>query len=122
MMLVITLAVVELHNLFRRIKVAQFSIEIADQDLNRVLNAIGSNYKRPEKVSNPSFDAEQPEDSETNPSQIDNPETLAQFANRIVRQFLAENVKAFEIREAKKLAADQALQNSEPNISDPQIT
>ena len=100
---------------------AQFSIEIADQDLNRVLNAVASNYKRPEKVSNPSFDADQPEDPETNPSQIDNPETVPQFVNRIVREFLSENVKVFEVREAKRLAAEQASQNAGPDISDPQL-
>ena len=82
---------------------AQFTIEIADEDVNRVLGALAANYKRPETIT---VDGEQ----------VDNPETIAQFGNRIVRQFLAENVSAYEVRLAQQQAAD-AL-NTDVSISD----
>jgi len=85
---------------------AQFTIEIADEDVNRVLGALAANYKRPETIT---VDGEE----------VDNPETIAQFGNRMVRQFLAENVKAYEVRLAKKQATD-AL-NTDVVISDPAV-
>ena len=97
---------------------AEFKIEIADADVNRVLGALAVNYKRPDRVAHPDFDSSQ-EPSESNPEMIDNPETVAQFGNRMVRQFLAENVKAYEVRLAKQQAAD-AL-NTDVSISDPAI-
>ena len=100
---------------------AQFSIEIADQDVNRVLNAVAKNYNRPEKIPNPNFDPGRPENPGSNPRDIDNPESVPVFVNRIVRQFLTENVKAFEVKEAKRVAAEQANQNANPEISDPQL-
>ena len=97
---------------------AQFSVEIADADIDRVLGALAVNYNRPDQVPNPDFDSNQ-EPSESNPEMIDNPETLAQFGNRMVRNFLSENVKAHEVRLAKQQAAD-AL-NTDVLISDPAI-
>lgn len=85
---------------------AQFSIEIADEDVARVLTAIAKNYNRPDKVI-------------VDGVEVDNPETTYQFANRIVRNFLAENVKAYEVKEAKRVAAEQANQNANPDIRDP---
>jgi len=97
---------------------AQFTTEIADADVTRVLNSLAVNYRRPEQVPNPEFDPMQPV-SEANPEQIDNPETISQFGNRMVRNFLAENVKAYEVRLAKQQAAD-AL-NTDVSISDPAV-
>lgn len=97
---------------------AQFTVDIADADVDRVLSALASNYNRPDQIPNPDFDEGQ-EESETNVRMIDNPETLAQFGNRMVRIFLAENVKAYEVRLAKQQAAD-AL-NTDVTISDPAI-
>lgn len=97
---------------------AQFSVEIADVDIYRVLAALAANYNRPDQVPNPDFDESQ-EESETNVRMIDNPETITRFGNRIVRNFLAENVKAYEVRLAKQQAAD-AL-NTDVTISDPAI-
>jgi len=98
--------------------VAQFSVEIADADVSRVLGALAANYNRPEKVPNPEFDPSQ-ETSEANPELIDNPETIAQFGNRMVRQFLAQNVKAYEVRVAKQQAADDL--NTDVTINDPAV-
>jgi hypothetical protein len=97
---------------------AQFTIEIADEDVGRVLTSLAANYNRPEQVPNPEFDGTQPV-SENNPEMIDNPETISQFGNRMVRVFLSENVKAYEIRIAKQQAQD-AL-NTNVSISDPEI-
>lgn len=96
---------------------AQFSVEINNSDINRVLNAISANYARPDRVKNPDFNPAE-EESETNNPEIDNPETKAQFANRKVREFLSENVKAYELRLAKEAAA--ANTNPTINIIDPQ--
>ena len=80
--------------------------------------------------SNPDFDPNQPAgpDNEENipdPANvvlIDNPETEAQFANRMVRQFLLDNVKSYEINVAKQQAAEAASVNAESvTISDPAV-
>jgi hypothetical protein len=97
---------------------AQFTIDIADSDVDRVLTSLAVNYKRPEKVQNPDFDESQPE-SESNLRLIDNPETIYQFGNRMVRVFLAENVKAYEIRLAKQQAAEST--NTDVTINDPAL-
>ena len=97
---------------------AQFSVEIADADVDRVLGALAANYNRPDQIPNPDFDPEQ-DISETNPEQIDNPETIRQFGNRMVRNFLSENVKAYEVKLAKQQAA--AALNTDVSISDPAI-
>lgn len=100
---------------------AQFSIEIADQDVDRVLNAVAKNYNRPDKVANPDFDPGQPENPGTNPREIDNPESVPVFVNRIVRNFLSENVKAYEVKLAKQAAAEAADIAAIVTITDPQI-
>jgi hypothetical protein len=97
---------------------AQFTIEIADEDVGRVLTSLAANYNRPEQVPNPEFDPMQPV-SENNSELIDNPETISQFGNRMVRVFLADNVKAYEIRLAKQQAAESI--NTNVTINDPAI-
>lgn len=97
---------------------AQFMIDIADDDVERVLNSLSANYNRPLEIINPDFNPDEPP-SESNPEKIDNPETLYQFGNRMVRSFLTENVKAYEIRLAKEQAA--ALVDTNVSIKDPAI-
>ena len=97
---------------------AQFSIEINDADVFRVLNAISANYNRPETVPNPSFNSSLPE-SESNQKVISNPESKSVFANRKVRDFLSEHVDAYEAKMAKQAALD-ALPTSITTI-DPQL-
>lgn len=99
---------------------AQFSVEIADADVSRVLDAVAANYNRPAKVENPDFDDSQPE-SETNARFIDNPESKAVFSNKIVRNFLAENVKAYEVKLAKQTAIAAAEAAANVTITDPQV-
>ena len=50
---------------------------------------------------------------------IDNPETLAQFGNRMVREYLASNVSAYEVRLAKEQAANSV--DTSVTINDPAI-
>jgi hypothetical protein len=96
---------------------AQFTIEIADSDVDRVLMSLAVNYRRPNQVHNPELDPSQPI-SQDNPEMIDNPENIAQFGNRMVRNFLAENVKAYEIKTAKEQAANSIDTNI--TINDPE--
>ena len=95
---------------------ATYCVEMPDEDFLRVINAIAANYGRIETVANPNFTGD-PESLE--PATIDNPETKAQFTNRIVRGFLAENVTAHE----RRLALQQAEQNLDTSITitDPQL-
>jgi hypothetical protein len=95
---------------------AQFCVEIADADVDRVIVAMCANYGYQAMIDNPDFDPSSPEDSSTNPEQIANPESSLQFANRKTRSFLAENTVAYEVKQAK--AALSAP--SGPDISDPQ--
>ena len=46
------------------------------------------------------------------PATIPNPESKAEFTNRIIRKFLADNVSSYEIEEAKK-AAENAVNNGD---------
>ena len=97
---------------------AIFELAIADEDVQRVFNAVCQNYNRPERVVNPDFDPNQ-EEGETNPATIDNPETRGDFVHRMVRNFLSEHVAAHEI----KMAKEEAVANTsvEIDISDPQV-
>lgn len=97
---------------------AIFELAIADEDVQRVFNAVCNNYNRPDTVDNPDFDPNQ-EEGETNPATIDNPETQGDFVHRMVRNFLSEHVAAHEIRVAKEQAA--ANTSVEIDISDPQV-
>ena len=95
---------------------AEFKIEIADADVNRVLQSLAVNYRRPNQVHNPEFDTSQAI-SQDNPEMIDNPEDIFQFGNRIVREFISGNVTAYEIRLAKEQAANSLDTNI--TINDP---
>ena len=97
---------------------AEFRIEIADSDVNRVLTSLAANYRRPDQVNNPEFDPLQPV-SEDNPEMVDNPETIAQFGNRMVREFLSGNVKAYEVKLAKEQAASSI--DTSVTINDPAV-
>lgn len=116
---------------------ATYCVEMPDADFLRVINAMAANYGRPNTVANPNyvgggmvdnpnFDPNSPEDENNSmripssePEFIENPETKAQFTNRIVRQFLAENVTAYE----KRVALQQAEQGLDTSITivDPQV-
>jgi len=87
---------------------AIFSVEIADEDVQRVIDSICINYGWKSLLPDPS-----------NPvSNIPNPESKQVFANRIVREFLSENVKKREIDELKSNLEKQLVN---PRINDPQL-
>ena len=117
---------------------AIFQLEIADTDVQRVFDAICSNYGRPSSVANPDhsevLDADgnpvvdedgepvAPVDADGNeiPSVIENPESQGAFTHRIVRQFLSDHVTAYEVAQAK--AAASAAIDTNVSISDPDPT
>ena len=115
---------------------ATYCVEMPDEDFLRVINAMAANYGRSETVQNPNYTGDMVENPNFNPElpedesntrmiptsespTIENPETKAQFTNRIVRQFLTENVVAYE----KRLALQQLEQslNTSITIIDPQV-
>jgi hypothetical protein len=98
---------------------AIFSVEIADSDIVRVLDAVAANYGRPDQVENPDFNPSLPADPVSNPELIENAEPKSVFANRIVRNFLSEHVSAYEVRLAKEQAANSL--DTSINIIDPQV-
>lgn len=85
---------------------AIFSIEIADGDVERVIDSLCANYKRQETIK----------DNQGN--LVTNPESKPIFANRMVREFISDHVKRYEIDLAKKQLED--LLNGPPTINDPQ--
>jgi len=102
---------------------AVFSLEIADEDVERVLRAVSLNHGWRATVPNPDFVYPEPEldengdpilpvpdpvDENGDPISeiIDNPETMGDFTHRMVRSFLSEHVQSYEMRVAKKEAAD----------------
>lgn len=98
---------------------AQFILEIADADVPKVLEAMAGMYGRPDTVPNPDFNSELPEGVD-NPRDIDNPETLGQHAHRKVREFLAENVVAWEVKKAQ-VAVEAARAGAVVVITDPNV-
>ena len=97
---------------------AQHCINIPDEHLDRVISAVANQYGYQPTVSNPDFDSEQPED-ETNPSTISNPQTIGIFVNGVVRNFLLENVKAWESKQAAEAARIAAIDAIDIDITDP---
>jgi len=84
---------------------AIFSVEIADTDVERVINAICSNYNYQEQVLN------------ENNELVPNTEDKYVFANRMVRRFLVNHVKKHEFNLAKK-QLEQQLESV--TINDPE--
>lgn len=84
----------------------------------------------PESILNPDYDPNQTEmimnpeyDAEAiaaNTPTIANPETIFMFANRMVRQWITENVVAYQAQQAAEQARQQALNAFTLEIVDPQ--
>jgi len=109
---------------------ATFSLDIADEDVGRVLEAIAANYRRPEQIENPDYPIDSmlevdengdmiplpdpvDENGDLISPKIDNPESKAEFTHRMVRQFLAEHVNSYE----RKLAQRDALEGLDTNVN-----
>lgn len=84
---------------------AIFSVEIADKDVERVIDSLCANYARQDTIIDNSGNS------------IINPESKPVFANRMVREFLSDHVKKYELDLLK-----QQIENSinAPIINDPQ--
>jgi len=94
---------------------AQFCITIADADVNRVIEAVCANYGYQSTIPNPDFDPSVPEDPDTNPVTLSNPETSSQFANRMTRDFLMNHTISYEL----KTEQENVPQPTPPDITDP---
>tara|TARA_R110000744_G_scaffold311051_1_gene418664 strand:- start:38 stop:322 length:285 start_codon:yes stop_codon:yes gene_type:complete len=92
---------------------AQFTITIADADVNRVITALCKNYGYQSDIPNPDFDPS--ETIHTSPATIPNPESSAQFANRMTRDFLMDHTVAYELQ----LEKQNVPQPTPPDITDP---
>ena len=88
---------------------AIFSIEIADNDVGRVIESLCVNYGWKDVIVDPADPM----------GNIPNPETKPIFANRMVRQFLSDHVKKYEIDKATQAITDSL--NVTPVINDPQL-
>lgn len=85
---------------------AIFSVEIADKDVERVIDSLCANYSRSDTII------------DQNGNIITNPESKAVFANRMVREFLSDHVKKYEI-DLLKAQIENSI--NLPTINDPQI-
>jgi len=94
---------------------AVFSVNIADEDVGRVISAMCANYGYEPEINNPDWNPSLPIDPETNPERIANPETESQFANRMTRDYLMSNTVAYEL----KVEKENVPQPTPPNITDP---
>lgn len=81
---------------------ASFCIEIPDESVQRVVDAVCDSYKYEAQLDNPHYDPHQEEHPDTNPKKIDNPETGGEFTNRMTRRFLIKHTQAYEVRQAKR--------------------
>tara|TARA_R110000765_G_C18904690_1_gene604381 strand:+ start:51 stop:350 length:300 start_codon:yes stop_codon:yes gene_type:complete len=97
---------------------AQHCVEIPDEHLDRVMNAVAAQYGYNSTINNPDFDSEQPE-NEGNLEEIVNPITIGQFVNQTVRDFLINNVKAHESKQASETARLAAIEAVDVAITDP---
>ena len=94
---------------------AVFSVNIADEDVGRVISAMCANYGYEPEINNPDWNPSLPIDPETNPQKVANPETQSQFANRMTRDYLMSNTVAYEL----KVEKENVPQPTPPNITDP---
>jgi hypothetical protein len=63
---------------------AQIAITIPDNKMQAVLDAFAVRFGYEAQIFNPAFDQDLPEDPQTNPLTIPNPENKAQFAKRML--------------------------------------
>tara|TARA_R100000005_G_C4987523_1_gene195499 strand:+ start:638 stop:904 length:267 start_codon:yes stop_codon:yes gene_type:complete len=87
---------------------AIFSIEIADQDVERVIEALCLHYGREETITDP----------DNAMDTIPNPESKPVFANRMVRKFLQDHVRKYDFDIIRKQIDTS---NNIPIINDPQL-
>ena len=89
------------------------------EDPESVMEIANPDYdpNQSEFIANPEYNAEL---IAANTTTITNPETAFQFANRMVRNWITENVKAYQAQVAAEQARQQALNDFSLEIADPQ--
>ena len=97
---------------------AQYCIDIPDEHVGRVISGVANQYGYQATVSNPDFNGLEDE-SEDNPRYLPNPESIEQFVNGVVRDFLINNVKAWESKQAAEAARSAAIDAVDINITNP---
>jgi hypothetical protein len=95
---------------------AIFSVDIPDEGADRVVAALCANYSYDLQIQNPDFDDDL-EESLDNIEMIDNPESQAQFANRMTREFLMNHTYSYELKLARE--SSESSVPSPPPITDP---
>ena len=79
--------------------------ELPDDAWPGILDALAARRNRPDKVANPAFDQSKPE-SDSNPRQIDNPESKADFFARSLMEYVAGEWAAYNKDIGLKATAD----------------
>ena len=96
---------------------AQFCVEIPDDKVEMVITSLASIYKYQSMISNPDYNPS----LDNIPEYIPNPENIYIFANRIVRNWITENVIAYQAQQAAEQARIQAINSFSLEILDPQV-
>ena len=97
---------------------AQYCIDIPDEHVDRVISGVANQYGYQATVSNPDFN-ELEDESEDNPRSLPNPETIGGFVNKVVRDFLVNNVRAWESKQAAEVARVAAIEAVDIAITNP---
>jgi hypothetical protein len=122
---------------------AQFCINIADEQIGLVIGSMCGIYgyvamfpnPDPSNHPNPNFNPALPEGADNlrsvppsipnpnynPPATIPNPESAPQFVNRKVREWLSENVKAYQAQVAAEAARQAIINSTNITITDPYI-
>jgi hypothetical protein len=80
------------------------TLSIDDDISDRVLEAVSSNHGYTEEVRNPDHSVSGPDDEESNPVYIPNPQTRLEFVTEWLRRKLISEVAKCERRKASKAA------------------
>lgn len=95
-----------------------FNMELSEDEGNAALIQNPSyDPNQTEMIPNPAYDAAA---IAANTPTISNPETVFMFANRMVRNWITENVMAYQAQQAAEQARQQALTSFSLEIRDPQ--
>ena len=97
---------------------AQYCIDIPDEHVDRVISGVANQYGYQATIDNPDFNELQDE-GEDNLRLLPNPETIGQFVNGVVRDFLINNVKAWESKQAAEVARVAAIEAVDIDITNP---
>lgn len=96
-----------------------FNMELPEgEDNSTIIENPSYDLNQTEMIPNPAYD---PVAIAANTETINNPETVFMFANRMVRNWITENVMAYQAQQAAEQARQQALTSFSLEIRDPQV-